>query len=199
MVRALIVPNPKVTMEFDLEPQGWTESHFYTSVVPLTDAGLYTAMVDLVAARCAALDGRYAQLVACKASIDNVNRDVTDVNQSDIPIPATGGAYPDGPPPSGGTWTYNGYMSAWPCKMNTTHGTTNPLIYITIGSIPSTQAGRLAVSASGFNVAYYIAKYMNELKGGNWGRSDAHSVRPTFPTPTQQSPTSPLRAQCRRS
>lgn len=169
MVRPLVVPNPKVTMEFDLGTQGWTESHFYTSVVPLTDNGLYDAMVSLVQARCAALDGRYAQLVACKASLDNVNRDVIDLDQGDIPVPG-GTGYPKGPPPSStAVWTYNGYMSAWPCKMNTTNPTTNPLIYITIGSIPSTQTGRLATDSPGNNVAFYIDRYMAELTGGNWG------------------------------
>ena len=119
--------------------------------------------------RVAALDGRYAQLVACKASLDNVNRDVIDVNQADIPTPSPTTGYATGPPPGTTVWTYNGYMSAWPCKMNSTNPTTNPLVYVTIGSIPSAQVGRLATNAPGNNVAVYIAKYMAELTGGNWG------------------------------
>lgn len=169
MVRPLVVPNPKVTLEFDMDPQGWTESHMYTSIVPLSDNGLYDAMVALVAARTKALDGRYARLVAAKASLDNVNRDVIDLDQGDIPVPSPTTGYSGGPPPSGGTWTYNGPQSAWPCKMNTTSPTTNPLVYITIGSLPSTQTGRRATDSTGNTVATYIDRYMVELIGGNWG------------------------------
>jgi hypothetical protein len=156
-------------MEIDLDTQGWTESHMYTSQVPLTDNGLYNAMVELVNARVQALDGRYAQLVACKASLDDVNRDVIDVDQADIPIPTPTTGYTSGPPPGSSIWTYNGYMSAWPCKMNTTQTTTNPLVYITIGSIPAGQVGRLATNAPGNNVATYISRYMAVLTNGNWG------------------------------
>ena len=169
MVKPLEVANPKVTMEFDMQPQGWTESHFYTSVVPITDVGLYAAMLSLCVARTAALDGRYAQLVACKASIDNVNRDVNNVLTQDLPARNSGGDYPLGPPFTGSIWTYNGPQSAWPVKLQTSQTTTNPLVYITIGSLPSTQTGRGPQDAPGLNVLFAINRYLSELTGGNWG------------------------------
>jgi len=156
-------------MEFDMGSQGWTESHFYTSPVPLTDAGLYDAAVNLVAARTFCLDGRYAQLVDCRMSLDNVNRDSEHLRNVDIPVPTATGGYSGGPPPGSGVWTYNGPFAAWPVLLETSNPTTNPLEYITIGSIVSTQTGRSPNSAPGLNVEFYIQKYIAELVNGNWG------------------------------
>lgn len=170
MARPLVVPNAKVTMIFDDGVQGWTESHFYTSEVPVTDQNLYNDAKALCAARVAALDGRYAQLVGCRMSLDNVNRDSRQIKDTDLPVPTATG-YADGPPPggSGSKWAYTGAHQAWPVRLQTAKPTVNPIEYVTIGSIPAAQTGRASGDAGGQNVSVYINRYLDVLCGSKWG------------------------------
>lgn len=170
MGRPLVVPNPKITMEFDCGAQGWTESHFYTSAVPLTSQQLVADTIALCKARTLALDGTVAQLVACRLSLDNVNRDADHIDPTDIPNPnKTSGGYSGGPGTTSKPWTYTGPHAAWPVQLSTENATTNPIEYVTIGSVPPDQAGNGALDAAGQNVAYFVRKYLAVLCAGKWG------------------------------
>lgn len=170
MARPFAVANPKVTMAFDDGVQGWTESHMYTSQVPVTDTGLYNDAKALCAARVIALDGRYAQLVSCRFSLDNVNRDANHLLDGDIPPLNGAGQYPAGPPPASSTkWAFTGAHQAWPVVLQTGIPTVNPIEYITIGSIPQGQTDRNPDGPGGFNVAYYVKQYLAVLCSNKWG------------------------------
>lgn len=170
MAPPLVVSNPKITMGFNGGVNGWTESHFYTSQVPLTDAGLMADAVNLVAKRCAALDGVNSKLVMARISLDDVNRDSEQVQTIPAPDPIKGYYSQGGPDPSDtATWSYQTVQVSWPVILKTDSSTTNPIEYLAGMPARNKQDGSLPNASPAPTPQSYLIKYLNYLTTGKWG------------------------------
>lgn len=171
MVRPLIVPNPKLTMQFNGGSNGWSESHFYTSQVPISNFSLQSAAQQLCLARCECLDGVQSRLFAAVLSLDNVSHDSADVDISGIiPDPVHGYAGIGGPDPSNtGAWSFQTVHVSWRIRLNTTNAQTNPNEYIAGMPASDGQTGPYPYNDSAPTVASFLDKYMALLVGGPWG------------------------------
>lgn len=174
MVRPLVVPNPKVTLVINDDIQGWTESHFYTASVPLSDNGLYLAAKDLARWRVVCLDGVHARLVDVRMSLDNVNHDSKHLDPIDLPVPSdTTGYFAQGGPNASlsSSWSYQTSQVSWPIIMGTSQNTTNPILYIAGMPASDNQIGPLPADVSAPPSPFaYLQTYANYLiTASKWG------------------------------
>jgi hypothetical protein len=183
MVRPLVVSNPKLTMEINGGTNGWSESHFYTSSVGLNDATLQAEALALVKARCICLDGVNAKMFAARISLDDVNRDSTQLDLSSIiPSPTRGYYSIGGPDPSvTATWAYQTVQVSWPVILKTTNPTTNPIEYLAGMPASVFQFGPFPYQDLPNTIASYLERYLSILTGSVWGAlgrsfTDAPSV-----------------------
>ncbi len=163
------LPYVKTTMFFTDGTVGWTESHFYNSIVALTSPVLYAAAKALCLARVKCLDGKFAKLTDCRLSIDNVNRDSVHLKTTDIPVPTASG-YSGGPNPSSTNWTYQTPQVSWPILFDTSIVTTDSIVYIAGMPASTTQTGPGPFDDPSPPVAgTYLQGYADFLVAGPWG------------------------------
>lgn len=171
MGRPLEVPNPKLTLEINAGNNGWSESHFYNSAVPLDNATLVSKSLALCAKRACALDGVNAKLFESRISLDNVNRDSRPLPLGTvIADPTHGYAALGGPDPSvTSAWAYQSVQLSWQVAMRTTSPTCNPILYLPGMPASTGQYGPFPYNDTPPTVSSYLFLYLTELINGSWG------------------------------
>jgi hypothetical protein len=182
MVRPIVVPNPKITMDMNSGPNGWSESHFWNSAVPLNNATLVAAALTLCKARCKALDGVNAYLFAARISLDDVNRDSNPVDiDSIVRDPIHGYAALGGPDPSNtASWAYQTPQVSWQVNLETNSPTCNTTLYMAGMPASVTQSGPMPTQDTPPTVASYLASYLSPLVTGGWGALGRDWSDPTY-------------------
>jgi len=180
-----LIANPKVTIEMVLGTVGWSDSHYYNSVVNVNDPGLYNAAKALAAARASCLGGNI-EISLVKMSQDTISRDVNYLKTADLPATSPAGNPPANSGYSGGpnypgvtpstTWLYQSPHLSWPIKLLDANNNQIAISYLAGMPQNAGQFGPGPLQGSGNTAGFYLAKYAQYLVDGPWGAASR-----TFP------------------
>lgn len=164
------IEQPRVTMEFADGQVSWSESHYYNGTPSaLTDPALLAAMAVLCKKRAECLEGG-VQFLACKVSLDTINRDVNYLTPPGLPVPNAAGYYAGSPQANVSPgWTFQSPHLSWPIKMVDDNNSQIAIVYVAGMPASITQNGPGPYQATAQTPGSYLASYANQLQVGPWG------------------------------
>ena len=165
------LPNAKISMFFDEDPQGFSESHFtqYTTIAGGSSSPCYKAMLALAQARVLIVDGKNVTLTSVRASIDDVNRDRQLLLQADVPTKNAAGTYTGGVQAGTAPWAWQTPHVSWVVDMDTVKNGVNPTLYIAGMPANTGQLGNNAFTATPRTPGDLLTTYLDLLVSGPYG------------------------------